>query len=113
MFKLKMTKELKTLVESAAAHCGLSVSEIFRAVRRGIGRRGLPVIQSVANDCMANAGNTAIPVRGFALPDNVSPRQFRIALAARCREALRSRPVQSYQTDLREGIDYTIVDQEE
>lgn len=109
---LRVTAELRQLVQDCATHCGVAVSDVLRCSAAGI-RSGRPVIQKEFADCMTNAGSFRLPVRGMMLPDGYSLAEFRRVLALRCMEEL-AKPKRSVPVSpLREGVDYILVHDEE
>lgn len=111
MAQMRVTPELFDLVTRTAEHVGLDVSEVIRSICKSI-RRGNVVTQKKIPICVTKGGTKLLSVRGLENPCH-NLEEFRRQLAARCLEELaRPRP-EPYQPNLREGIDYITVDQEE
>lgn len=105
---IRITEELARLLMDTALHVDLCPSEIVRTVARGV-RRGR-VVRLQIGDCTTKSGPRVLTVRDAELPEGCTPDLFRAALAERCREALKKPAVRKFQTDLREGVDYTVED---
>jgi hypothetical protein len=109
---LRVTAELRQLVQDCATHCGVAVSDVLRCSAAGI-RSGRLVTQKEIADCMTNAGNFRLPVRGMMLPEGYPLAEFRRVLALRCMEELAKPKKAQPVFQLREGVDYILVHDEE
>jgi len=105
---IRMTSELRELLERTAAHIDCDLSYIARATCRWLARHG--VIQMEKEECITSgSGNTYLCIRGVELPDGVSVQQFREALYVRCSEALAKPGVKKFEPAAVAGRDYVVV----
>ena len=103
---LRVTPELREVVDKCAAHTGLTVSEICRAVACGI-RRGRLVKQIQIEECYTNSGTEIIGVRGgVEIPDMCTEKRFRKVLYIRCMEELAKPPKAPLRVVAVLGVDY-------
>ena len=111
MFDLRVTEELRTLIDRCAGHCGLTPSEIFRSVSVAIRRSRKLDVQIENLKSMATAGKERVSIRDFSLPPTITRQQLREELVKHCSRALQCPKLERFITN--EGIDYTIIDTEE
>ena len=105
---LRVTPELRAVVDRCAAHTGLTVSEICRAVACGI-RRGRVVKQIRVEECYTNSGSSIIGVRGgVELPDLCTEKRFREVLYLRCMEELAKPAHVAPKVEAVAGVDYMV-----
>lgn len=94
---IRVTKELKDLVDRTAEHCGLTISEILRRcvnwTRRHGGAKGL-VTES-------DNGKPVTFLRAdFELPADIEPVTFRNVLKMRCEDALKKPSIKEARINL-------------
>ena len=85
---IRISCELKRIVEDTAKHTGLSVSDIFHAVRNGI-RRKRKVTRCKITKGVTDAGKCFIHVKNCALDGIATQKKFREVLYLRCMEELK------------------------
>lgn len=86
---IRVSPELKRLLDQTAAYRQRSISFILRATAIGICRKR-PVIPTAIPETYYNSGPVIIPFRDLSIP--VSPENFRKHLYLRCTEELRKPP---------------------
>lgn len=105
---IRVTPELREVVDKCAAHTGREISEICRAVACGI-RRGRFVKQVEIENCYTNSGTEIIGVRGgMEIPDMCTERRFRKVLYLRCMEELAKPAHIAPKVEAVAGVDYTV-----
>ena len=83
---IRVTKELKDLVDRTAEHCGLSISEIIRRCVNWTRRHG----GSEVNVTESEQGKPVTFLRAdFELPADIQPVTLRNVLRMRCEDALK------------------------
>lgn len=121
---LRVTDELLATMRKAAAHCGLSLSEIVWKACRSLSRvpdtetmrekrRRVGTFLDVPHVCapdVTKTGKCEIQVRG-ELPPGLNLGILRERIYDKCVAALGVR-VQPFRTNLREGVDYLVAQSE-
>lgn len=103
---IRVSPELKALLEQTARHLGIDVSDVVRAFTIGVAN-GRPVIQRKLQDVYYKNPCIVMPFRNLR-QTNLTPEEFRRQLALRCMEEL-SRPAKPQPAPrLIEGIDYVM-----
>ena len=105
---IRVTPELREVVDKCAKHTGWKVSELCRAVACGI-RRGRAVKQIHVDECYTKSGSSIIGVRGgMTLPDMCTERRFRKVLYIRCMEELAKPAHFAPKVEAVAGVDYMV-----
>lgn len=112
---IRMTAELKAIIDATAAKCNLTVAEVLRAVAHGI-RNNRPVNSVVDNEKLKSTTKSgAVVVRvegGITIPDMMSGYALRRAIFLRCTEEL-GKPEKRQRRAIQqgvEGVDYNVPD---
>lgn len=111
---IRMTPELKGIIDATAAKCHLTIAEVLRAVALGI-RTGRPLSVVGFQDCKSTTASGSEVVRiegGILIPEEMRGDLLRRAIYARCMEEL-SRPDRARRKpvpDAVEGVDYNVPD---
>lgn len=104
---IRVDTELYALVTACSAHCGLSVSDIARRTLRWASRN---VEHLQKRDC-STYGGKVLNLRGMELV-GVGAAEFRFALWLRCTEAMAKPAKVRFETPLKAGRDYIVVEAE-
>lgn len=105
---IRVSGELKRIVEDTAKHTGLSVSDIFHAVRNGIRRKRKVTPRKIAKG-VTDAGEYFIHVKNCALDGIATQKKFRRTLYLRCMEELAKPPANPPPVFAEvEGRDYNV-----
>ena len=103
---IRVSPELKHLLDQTAAYRRRSISFILRATAIGI-RRKRPVIPTAVPEMYYSSGPVIIPFRDLNIP--VSHKNFRKHLYLRCTEELRKPPEKPFPSSSAvPGVDYII-----
>lgn len=103
---IRVSPELKLLLDQTAAYRQRSISFILRATAIGICRKR-PVIPTAIPETYYSSGPVIIPFRDLRIP--VSPENFRKHLYLRCKEELRKPPEKPLPSSSAvPGVDYIL-----
>ena len=103
---LRVSPELKALLEQTARHLGIDISEVVRACTIGIAN-GRPVIPRDLQEMYYKNPSEVMTFRNLRAT-SLAPEEFRRLLALRCLEEL-SRPTKPHPVPaLVEGVDYVM-----
>lgn len=102
---IRLTAEQFDLLESAARHCGLTISDVLRRVARSLELR--PMSHNPENSKCVTKMELRARFRG-EIPDTATLAQFRARLVEKCTQALRARRAPVFATDKVEGRDYIV-----
>lgn len=112
---IRMTQELKDMLDATAAKCDLTVADVLRAVSVGI-RQGRPhkvVAESEKLKSATKSGSVVVNIEsGMIVPDMFSAYAIRRAIFLRCAEEL-ARPERRGKGKIPaavEGVDYNVPD---
>jgi hypothetical protein len=110
--KLRIDRELHEQLRSLALRLGVSESEVVRRCLRYWLRNGRPRVATLESVKTATRDNST--VLGLDLPgwmmEALEPREIRAII--RWRLAGIDAPAPAFQTNLREGVDYTVAERE-
>lgn len=107
MGNLRITADLHRLLQEAALHNGLDVSDVIRTTARGI-QNGRPVVHFPVEKKYYERPGRVIRVRNFSVPDWLGPVEFRRLLAMRCMEELQKVSAKRPKFREVEGVDYIV-----
>ncbi len=106
---LRVTPELKEIVERTAARCNLPAAEVCRRVARGIrnGRR-IVTLREIPHG-VTSAGEAMLRFKpGVEIPDMCPLGRFRDTLYLRCMEELAKPAAPKFTPPATEGVDYIV-----
>lgn len=111
---IRMTDELKGMLDATAAKCNLTVAEVLRVIAVGIRNgRPAPAVAETENFKSATAaGSVVVNIEsGITIPDMYNAYALRRAIYLRCAEEL-ARPERrkSAPPEAVEGVDYNVPD---
>lgn len=104
---IRVDTDLYALVTACAEHCGLTITDIARRTLRWANHH---VEQLQKRDC-STYGGRVLNIRGFELV-GIGAAEFRFALWLRCTEAMSKPAKERFETPLKAGRDYIVVEAE-
>ena len=106
---LRVTPELKEIVERTAARCNLPAAEVCRRVARGIRNgRKIVTLREIPHG-VTSAGEAMLRFKpGVEIPDMCPLERFRDTLYLRCMEELAKPEKPKFTPPCAEGMDYLV-----
>ena len=106
---IRMTQDLKDMIDATAAKCGITLAEVLRAVAHGM-RTGRPVNAGVVNTekmkVTTKPGDVIVGgFGGIFVPDMTTSATLRKQIYLRCAEELNREPRQGAKRPAPEGIE--------
>lgn len=112
-YQLRLNLSLYNLILQTSLHCDISPHEIIRKTARWVNKGNWTEelkTQIIKNDDSKHKTlDQRIQTRNCVIPE-CSSDDFRMALEFRCTKALQTPKVQAFKTELKNGIDYIIID---